>query len=202
MNSTTIKTFLALALATTLASCADKEEVLDPSLHGFFPDDSSETRKPFQFADAQAAAGARADAMLYKQHFDGPRLNSLGEAKLADMLKDDDAPTPMTVYLKLDEAAASSKARQQSVVTYLKDLGLAESQITIVYGDNPAARNPIAPGMKNYTKTDTGSGGVNGGSSTSGGGSNDANNGGGNTGGGGGGGGGNDGGSTKAAFRD
>src|SRR4051794_21911591 len=115
MKSTTIKTILTLALATTLASCTHTEEALDPSLHGFFPDDVGESRKPAQFADAQAAAGARADAMLYKQHFDGGRLNSLGEAKLADMLKDDDAPTPMTVYLKLDESAANSKARQQSV---------------------------------------------------------------------------------------
>jgi hypothetical protein len=163
MNAT-IKMLVAAALATTLAACSHTEEKLDPSLHGFFPDDVGESRKPTQFAEAQAAAGARADAMLYKQHFDGPRLNSLGEAKLADMLKDDDAPTPMTVYLKLDETTTLSKSRQQSVVTYLKDLGLSENQITIVYGDNPASRSPIAPALKAYNKTDTGaSGGVNGG---------------------------------------
>lgn len=196
MNSATIKTVLTLALATGLASCAHREDTLDPSLHGFFPDDVGESRKPAQFADAQAAAAARADAMLFKQHFDGPRLNSLGEAKLADMLKDDDSPTPMTVYLKLDESSPLSKARQQSVVTYLKDLGLTENQITIAYGDNPASRSPAAPGLKAYNKTESGAGGANGGG---GGGANDA---GGAGGGAGAGGGKDDGGGMKADIRD
>ena len=36
------------------------------------------------------------------------KLNSLGEEKLALMLKDDDSPSPMTVYLNLNEKDAVS----------------------------------------------------------------------------------------------
>jgi len=78
-----------------LASCQNKEYQPDPSNVGFFPEDTGEVRKPVQFTDAMAAAGARADATLGKHHFDGPRLNSLGEEKLALMLKDEHAPAPL-----------------------------------------------------------------------------------------------------------
>src|SRR5690349_5470096 len=94
----------------TLASCQNQN--LDPTLEGFFPEDTGETRKTTQFADVMAASGARADATLYKHHFDGAKLNSLGEQKLSLMLKDDDSPAPMTVYLDLTEKDAISKQRQ------------------------------------------------------------------------------------------
>jgi hypothetical protein len=156
MKLTTL-TVVAAAAILSLASCAYKDADVDPNLHGFFPDDAGETRHVNQIADAQAAAGARADAMLHKVHFDGPRLNSLGEQKLADMLRDDDAPAPMTVYLKLDEKAATSKAREASVLTYLKDLGLTENQVTILYGENPESRSNAAQFMGKMSKTETGS---------------------------------------------
>ncbi|HEY7120409.1 MAG TPA: hypothetical protein VH475_27720 [Tepidisphaeraceae bacterium] len=141
-------------LTLLLASC--QSEKLDPTLEGFFPEDTGETRKPVQFAEIQAASGARLDATLSKQHFDGPRLNSLGEDKLSLMLKDDDADEPMRVYLNLDEKDAASKPRQTAVVTYLKDAGLAERQIEIVYGRNPDNWSRSSTHLSKLSKTETG----------------------------------------------
>jgi hypothetical protein len=168
-------TMIGIALLT-LASCQNKEHALDPQLEGFFPGDAGEVRKPNQFADVQAAAGARNDAMLSRQHFDGPRLNSLGEEKLSYMLQDDDAPAPMTVYLNLSEKDAVSKARQASVLTFLKDKGLADNQVSVLYGDNPAARSAAATHLARLKKTESGeaggtSGGTDGASDAQGGGS-------------------------------
>jgi len=128
-----------------LASCQNKEYQPDPSNVGFFPEDTGEVRKPVQFTDAMAAAGARADATLGKHHFDGPRLNSLGEEKLALMLKDEHAPAPMTVYLNFGEKDETSTARQAAVKTFLKDKGLTDDQVRIAYGYNPDAWSPAAP---------------------------------------------------------
>lgn len=145
-------TFVVLVLA----SCQNKEQSLDPTLTGFFPEDTGEVRKPAQFAEVMAASGARADATLSKHHFDGNALNSLGEEKLALMLKDDHAPTPLTVYLNLDEKAATAKGRQAAVVDFLKDKGLTERQIEVVYGYNPSAWSPAADPLSKKSKAETG----------------------------------------------
>src|SRR4051812_14933844 len=109
-----MKWSLVAIMLLTLASCQDKN-ALDPSLEGFFPEDVGETYKPQQFLEVSAAAGARADAMLANQHFDGPRLNSLGQAKLDLMLKDDRAAAPLTVYLNFPEKDATSGKRHDAV---------------------------------------------------------------------------------------
>jgi len=145
-------------LMLTLASC--QEHSLDPTIEGFFPEDVGESRKPVQFADAMAASGARADATLYKHHFDGQKLNTLGEEKLALMLKDDDSPTPMTVYLSINEKDALSKQRQTAVIAFLKDKGLTDPQIEVIYGDNPNTRSPAAAQLTKLNKTDTDSAGA------------------------------------------
>jgi hypothetical protein len=162
-----MKWTIVITALLTLAACQGKDASLDPTLEGFFPEDVGEVRKPNQFADASAAAGARADAMLFKQHFDGPRLNSLGEEKLSLMLKDDDAPGPMTVYLKLSDTDAAAKARESAVITFLKDKGLKDDQIEVVMGDNPAARSPAAAHMSRAFKTEIGEGGATSASSAS-----------------------------------
>jgi hypothetical protein len=143
---------LGLSLLT-LASCQNKS--LDPTLETFFPEDTGEARKTVQFTDAMAASGARADAMLFAHHFDGAALNSLGEEKLSLMLKDDDSPTPITVYLNLKEKDAVSKQRQASVVAFLKDKGLTDAQIEVIYGDNPGTRSPAADHLSKLGKTDS-----------------------------------------------
>lgn len=139
-----------------LASCQNKEQSsLDPTLTGFFPEDSGEVRKPTQFAEAMAASGARADATLSKHHFDGGALNSLGEEKLALMLKDGAAPAPLTVYLNLDQKAPTAQQREAAVTAFLKDKGLDEKQIALVYGYNPNAWSPAADPISKRKKTET-----------------------------------------------
>src|SRR5436189_3586772 len=133
-------TLIALPLLM-LASCQNKDYSADPTLEGFFPEDVGEVHKTHQFSELMAASGARADAMLSSQHFDGGKLNSLGEEKLSLMLKDDDAPNPITVYLNVDDTAKTSKTRKTAVVEYLKDKGLTDQQIEVVYGDNAEMRS-------------------------------------------------------------
>ena len=145
-------TIVGFALVA-LAGCQNQN--LDPTLEGFFPEDTGEVRKPTQFADVMAASGARADATLYKHHFDGAKLNSLGEDKLSLMLKDDDSPSPMTIYLDLKEKDAVSKLRQAAVVAFLKDKGLDDAQLEVIYGDNPATRSPAASHLSKLGKTDS-----------------------------------------------
>src|SRR5258706_9478349 len=142
-----------------LASCQNKEQSLDPTLTAFFPEDTGEVRKPTQFAEAMAASGARADATLSKHHFDGGALNSLREEKLALMLKDGAAPAPLTVYLNVGQKDAEANQREASVVNFLKDKGLSERQIAVVYGYNPAAWSPAADPLSKMKKTETGDAG-------------------------------------------
>src|SRR5258705_5322571 len=146
-------------LLLVLASCQGKEKSLDPTLTGFFPEDTGEVRKPTQFAEAMAASGARSDATLSRHHFDGAALNSLGEEKLALMLKDGAAPAPLTVYLNVGQKDAEATQREASVVNFLKDKGLGERQIAVVYGYNPAAWSPAADPLSKMKKTETGEAG-------------------------------------------
>ena len=139
-----------------MASCQHTEENLDPTLKGFFPEDTGEVRKPNQFAEVMAASGARADATLSQHHFDGPRLNSLGQEKLSYMLRDDRAPEPMSVYLNFGEKDELSKDRQDAVVQFLKDKGLEPRQIRVVYGYNPASWSPAAEPLSKKNKASTG----------------------------------------------
>src|SRR3712207_2003617 len=120
-----------------LASCQHRQERLDPTLQDFFGQDAGDPRAPARFADAQSASGARADATLSRHHFDGPRLNSLGQDKLSRMVRDDDAPEPLRVYLNLDERDATARPRRDAVVAFARDAGLTDSQIDVVYGRNP-----------------------------------------------------------------
>ena len=105
---------------------------------------------------AQAASGARADAMLYAYHFDKGELNSLGKEKLALMLDDDDSNNPMTVYLNIPENDEFKSARQDAVVAFLKDQGLEEKQVSFKLGPNPDAGSPASIGLARLQKTETG----------------------------------------------
>jgi hypothetical protein len=156
------KTTLTLALAAACfvaAGCTYSERDLDPTLEGFFTEDTADPRKPNQFNEVQAASGARNDSMLHWQHFDGPRLNSLGEQKLTLMLADDDAPQPLVVYIDVDGNQQTIAApRQESVTLFLKDRGLRDEQIRVVFGDNPAARSPAAVHLSRQERAESGDG--------------------------------------------
>src|SRR4051812_38860406 len=105
MNKTTNNWTLKIAAAvlaglglSSLAGCqTDKSSVTE-----FFPAENA-PRATEQFMAVQAAAGARADSTLQPLHFDNEKLNSLGEAKLDLMLKDDDSVEPVIVYMNLTD---------------------------------------------------------------------------------------------------
>lgn len=105
-------------------------------LHGenFRPDDEPRAVDNVMFA--QAAAGARGDATLYGPHFDTHGLNSLGRAKLAMMLRDEQPIDPLVVYLDLPTYMSAEPAHT-SVTDFLKSRGLTEAQIELVDGANP-----------------------------------------------------------------
>lgn len=151
-------TIISFALLV-LASCEHhREEALDPALENFFAADGGGTGgKAGQFLDAQAAAGARSDGTLSGYHFDGGRLNSLGEDKLSRMLKDDRAADPMRVYLNVDERDRASAARRTAVLAFLKDAaGLTEGQVEVVYGANPENWSRTSRHLEDLKKTETG----------------------------------------------
>ena len=157
MTKTILKAALALGPALFAAQgCNYASHDLDPTVKGFFDEDSAEARKSTQFADAQAASGARAEGMLYDLHFDGPRLNSLGEKKLSLMLEDDDGIDPMVVYLDLNEKDARAPHRRDAIAVFLRDKGLRDDQVMVVYGDNPAARTPAARHIVRQPRTESG----------------------------------------------
>ena len=118
----------------------------------FVPDDQPTAMS--RLIDAQVARGARNDATLYEVQFDGPKLNSLGMAKLDAMLKDDTA-LPLNLWLATAEDD-SIPARKVSVTTYLKDKGVPSDQIQFASGGNPATDHPAAQPIKDLDKTDTG----------------------------------------------
>jgi hypothetical protein len=121
-------------------------------------DGAVEAAQVREFARASAAAGAREDATLEKCHFTGPALNSLGEQKLDLMVHDGDgsdaSPKPMTVYLDVAADDTNKASYQDSVVKYLADKGMTESDLKFVLGPNPATLNPAAKNGAQLDKLD------------------------------------------------
>lgn len=106
--------------------------------------------------EIQAASGARADATFNAIHFDGGKLNTLGQAKIDDMLADDDTAEPVVFYLNFpgDDALRSSK--QDSILAYVKAKGMSDSQVRFVQGSNPATHHPAAEDLARMKKTESG----------------------------------------------
>ncbi|HEY2585478.1 MAG TPA: hypothetical protein VGI81_06935 [Tepidisphaeraceae bacterium] len=145
---------MAAALVMLTAGChhsADNAARPLPEMHGeAFPPDS-DTRAVLEVNTAQAAAGARQDASLYAVHFDATGLNSLGRRKLDLMLADETPAEPLVVYLDLpaDTDAPAAQKNRQSVVAYLKDRGLQDSQISLIDGPNPHVSASAADAITN-----------------------------------------------------
>ena len=94
-----IKLTTVLAVVLWAAGCRTDNQ----AGYEFFPDQGE--RSVQQFARVQAENAAREDASLREDHFDGGKLNSLGEAQLALMLppaSDDDVRT-VTLWLDIAE---------------------------------------------------------------------------------------------------
>jgi hypothetical protein len=114
-----------------------------------------EIRDTTRLEQTQSAAGARADATLYPQHFDGPDLSSLGVAKLDLMLADSHSCNPLQVYLAARDSRYDQE-RRLTVSRYLQDRGgLKAGQIELLDGPEPSTYAPADPNLKNYDKTDT-----------------------------------------------
>ena len=81
-------TIVFAALLALASGCEQDKNA--PVMHGedFVPNDTMRASEKFMLA--QEAAGARHDATLNAQHFNGKDLGSLGEQKLDLMMQDDD----------------------------------------------------------------------------------------------------------------
>ena len=105
MKRTTAWAWVAAVTVVLSAGCAsdDEKRAGDPqpdretAATDFFQEPGGERVSPF--ARAQAANGARRDAMLYAHHFVGDQLNSLGRAKVLMMFDDRESTRDATVYL-------------------------------------------------------------------------------------------------------
>jgi hypothetical protein len=98
-----------------------------------------------RFNEIQAANGARNDAMLYPAHFDGARLNSLGQSKVLLMLQDSESKEPATVHLVNCGQGDLLAQRKASVQAYLQ----AE------VGPNKLTFHPAAPELLRFNKTES-----------------------------------------------
>jgi len=141
----------AAAMLLIGTGCAQPD---NSGMNEFFPEREAQAVR--DFADAQAASGARADATLQSTHFDGGKLNSLGEAKLDLMLKDDDSTDNMVVYMNLNANDPQLKNRQDAVKAYLEDRGVAQDHIELKAGPNPNVTSLTAEHMANMKKTESG----------------------------------------------
>jgi hypothetical protein len=145
---------LAAISLLLLAGCENAKHNMEKNAanDAFLAED--EARSYRKFAIAQEAAGARHDGMLYDYHFDGSRLNSLGERKLSVMLRDNDHAFPVVIYLNsTDEPRA--KARREAVATYMMDCGLESAQVRFEAGPNPNAVSSGAQNLSRLSKTES-----------------------------------------------
>jgi hypothetical protein len=142
-----------VAVLATLLAAGCQGEHTDPNYE--FPD-AGKMRSYQQMANVQRSAGARADGNLYAYHFTDDALNSLGRAKVDAMIRNDESVRPVTIYLASSAENTANMRRIESVSAYLKDNGLAESQMRFETGANAATYHAAAPDLANLSKTDSG----------------------------------------------
>ena len=150
-TSTNVKlTTLALLGVALLTGCAKDGAKKHVNNGEDFPA-AGQPRSIDRIANAQIAAGARADATLYGHHFDQGELNSLGKQKLRNLLRDDDACEPLVLYFDTPGVKADDdlgKSRRETVKAFLVDEGLLESQVQFKQGHNPATGGPASAGLE------------------------------------------------------
>lgn len=144
---------LAAAVVTAMSSGGCREAHVREA---FFPDlIDSQTRRVLAM---QTARGARIDATLHPMHFDGPALNSLGQAKLDLMMEDGAGTGPITVYLGITGDDQRAAQRRASVERYLTDAGLEQDQFVTVAGVNPHVTHLASESLSRLKKTENPSG--------------------------------------------
>jgi len=165
MNSKRHATFL-MAVGTVVLMTTGCQKDSTPVNHAEDFATEVEVRETTHLEQTQKAAGARDDATLFPQHFDGPGLSSLGTTKLDMMLADSHSANPMLVYLAIPDDGVAQE-RREAIDRYLEDRGgLKTEQIKFQSGPNPQTLSPADGNLRNYDKTDTGASGGAGSSST------------------------------------
>ena len=153
LNASMITGFITTALFATLQFGCNHNQ--PAKLHGeeFTSDlDSTSTGK---LAQAQCAAGAMQDGMLYDINFHGDKLNSLGQGKLDLILKGTPLGDQVLVYLNMPHDLVA--LRQAAVAAYLKDAGVGDTRIVIAEGPNMNKSVPTAYNLSHIYKADGGS---------------------------------------------
>jgi hypothetical protein len=151
VKATLLTASLLSALSLSTAGCGS-----DGSFDkDFFP---SGERQSTKFAEAQNAAGARADATLNPAQFDGGALNSLGQAKLDLITSNLPDEGPVTIYLDVPADGALAQARKDSVAAYLTNSHLTPDQFSLVDGPNAETWAPSVSALSNMSKTETDAG--------------------------------------------
>jgi hypothetical protein len=109
------------------------------------------------FIDAQIANGASGDATLYRGHFDGDRLNSLGREKLALVASHHEPGQHVTVYVDSSDDAELPAARRDAITAYLTHAGLTADELEVRAGPNADAyyTHPAAESIRGLLKTDS-----------------------------------------------
>lgn len=148
-----LTTKLAAAALLLLGGCHDVQSQMDRDKAGdaFSPED--DMRGYRRAMVAQEAAAARKDGMLYAYHFDGDRLNSLGQSKLSLMVRANDQAFPIVVYMNVP-SDGHLQARQDAVRTYMTDAGLRREQLAFETGINPNNTSSAAQNLQRYAKTE------------------------------------------------
>jgi hypothetical protein len=114
------------------------------------------------FVEAQVANGAADDPTLYRGHFVGDRLNSLGRAKLALLARHHEPGQHVTVYVDTRDADAADAAdlppaRRDAITAYLTHAGIPADDLEVRAGPNTDGyhTHPAAESIRGLLKTDS-----------------------------------------------
>jgi hypothetical protein len=145
MKVTTIETVFRSSLLAGLGL------TLLSGCENFFPDQTN--GRVNTVIERQATAGAREDATLNPQDFDGLRLNSAGSKKLSRMVPVSHEDS-LVVYLNVPSDQRMTP-RRTAVTDYLSTCGVEASRVRIEAGGNPNVTALTAPALARMTKLET-----------------------------------------------
>lgn len=130
------------ALLALTTGCQPKTE--PQHANGELFDDDVAEHALQEFANRQAANSTRMDSTFREYHFDGGRLNTLGEERVDQLLYRREQSSPLVIYMDMSETSDDYTKRQQTVTAFLKDRGLNEAQFQFKHGANPNWNSPVA----------------------------------------------------------
>ncbi len=145
--------FAGLILLASVTGCHNNDGHADIRGEAFVPAD--QPTSVGRIVEAQAAAGAKSDGMLYDAAFNGNELNSQGQVKLDLIRKGTHTGDAVVVYLNMPHDLIA--LREPAVSQYLKTAGLADTQIAMIEGANPNQTTPTAYNMSGLYKGETSS---------------------------------------------